>query len=119
MMKGLRAPHIRAGSSASSTGDAAGALLRGGSALALAVGVIGTAVSAGWGAGAAVAFAVGAVLAGAALAAGPLLLRVSRNAAPPAVTAVAMIGYVGVVVLLGIVFLVLAPIAWLSAEHLA
>jgi len=35
------------------------------------------------------------------------------------VTAVAVIGYVGVVLVLGVAFLALAPITWLSADHLA
>jgi hypothetical protein len=30
-----------------------------------------------------------------------------------------MLGYAGVVVLLGVAFLALAPIAWLSSDHLA
>jgi hypothetical protein len=111
-------PDQRAGMS-TETGRAATALLRGGSLVALAVGVLGTAVSAFWGMGAATAFGVGTLLAVAALAAGPLLLHASRDAAPPAVTAIAMLGYAGVVVLLGAAFLALAPIAWLSAEHLA
>jgi hypothetical protein len=106
-------------STVASTGGAARSLLRGGSLVALLVGALGTAVSGFWGMGAATAFGVGTVLAVAALAAGPLLLRASRDAPPPAVTAIAMLGYAGVVVLLGVAFLVLGPIAWLSAEHLA
>jgi hypothetical protein len=104
---------------ASTVGEAGTALLRGGTVPALAAGVVGTAVSAAWGAHAAVAFAIGALLAVAALAAGPLLLRASRDASAPAVTTVAVLGYVGVVVVLGVAFLALAPITWLSADHLA
>jgi hypothetical protein len=102
-----------------SVGDAGVALLRGGSVPALVAGAIGTAASAAWGAHAAAAFAVGALLAVVALAAGPLLLHASRDASPPAVTAVAVVGYVGVVLVLGVAFLALAPIPWLSADHLA
>jgi hypothetical protein len=104
---------------ATTVGQAGAALLRGGTVAALAAGVVGTGVSAAWGAQAAVAFAVGALLAVAALAAGPLLLRASRDASPRAVTTVAVIGYAAVVVVLGLAFLALAPITWLSADHLA
>jgi len=99
--------------------EAGAALLRGGSVPALVAAAVGTAASAAWGAHAAAAFAVGALLAVVALAAGPLLLRASRDASPPAVTAVAVIGYLGVVLILGVAFLALAPITWLSADHLA
>jgi hypothetical protein len=104
---------------ASTVGEAGTALLRGGTVAALGAGVVGSAVSAAWGAHAAVAFAIGALLAVVALAAGPLLLRASRDASPPAVTAVAVLGYAGVVIVLGVAFLALAPITWLSADHLA
>jgi hypothetical protein len=104
---------------ATTVGQAGVALLWGGTVYALAAGAVGTAVSAAWGGHAVVAFGVGALLAVAALAAGPLLLRASRDASPPAVTAVAVLGYAGVVVLLGVAFLALAPITWLSADHLA
>jgi hypothetical protein len=104
---------------AGAVGEAGAVLLRGGTVPALAAGAVGAAVSAAWGLHAAVAFAVGALLAVAALAAGPLLLRASRDASPPAVTAIAVIGYAGVVLVLGVAFLALAPIGWLSADHLA
>jgi hypothetical protein len=100
-------------------GQAGVALLRGGSVPAIVAGAVGTAASAAWGGRAAAAFAVGALLAVVALAAGPLLLHASRDASPPAVTTVAVIGYVGVVLILGVAFLALAPITWLPADHLA
>lgn len=106
-------------SAPTSVGAAGTALLRAGTWAGAAAGAVGTAVSAIWGASAAAGFAIGAVLAVAALAVGPLLLRASRNASPPAVTAVAVMGYAGVVVVLGVAFLALAPVAWLSADHLA
>jgi hypothetical protein len=84
-----------------------------------AAGVVVTAASLPWGVAAAVAAAIGSVLATAALAVGPLLLRATRHASPPAVTAAAAGGYAGVVVALGVAFAVLAPLSWLSAEHLA
>jgi hypothetical protein len=100
-------------------GQAGAALLWGGTMYALAAGAVGTAVSAVWGGRAAVAFGVGVLLAVAALAAGPLLLRASRDASPAGVTAVAVLGYAGVVVLLGVAFLALAPLSWLSEAHVA
>jgi hypothetical protein len=110
---------VRGAAGTTPVGQAGVALLRGGSIPALVAAGVGTAASAAWGLHAAAAFAVGALLAVAALAAGPLLLGASRDASPPAVTAVAMIGYVGVVLVLGVAFLALAPITWLSADHLA
>jgi len=85
----------------------------------VAVAVVVTLVSALWGPGAAVAAALGGGLATAALAVGPLLLHATRDASPPAVTAAAAGGYAAVVVILGLAFALLAPVAWLSAEHLA
>jgi hypothetical protein len=118
-MTGRGGTGARRSPAGASVAEAGTALLRGGALPAAAVGVLGTAVSVLWGLHAAVAFAVGAVLAGAALAVGPLLLRASRNASPPAVTAFAVIGYAGVVMVLGVAFLALAPVRWLSSEHLA
>jgi hypothetical protein len=86
---------------------------------ATAAGALVTLVSAAWGWRAALAAALGSVLAIAALAVGPVLLRAVRNASPPAVTAAATGGYAAVVLVLGLVFAVLSPASWLSAEHLA
>jgi len=105
--------------SAAAPVDAGAALLRAGTWPALAAAVLVAAVSAGWGWRAVVAAALGGVLATAALAVGPALLRAVRNASPAAVTAAATGGYAAVVVVLGLVFAVLAPASWLSAEHLA
>ena len=99
--------------------DAGAALLRAGTWPALAAAVLVAAVSAGWGWRALVAAALGGVLATAALAVGPVLLHAVRDASPVAVTAAGTGGYAAVVVILGLVFLVLAPASWLSAEHLA
>jgi hypothetical protein len=99
--------------------DAGAALLRGGTLCAIGVGVLGVVVSAWWGVHGAAGFATGAVLATAALAVGPLLLHATRAASPPAVTMLAGGGYAGVVVLLGVVFLALEPVTWLSASHVA
>ncbi|HVN11401.1 MAG TPA: hypothetical protein VMT69_04870 [Kineosporiaceae bacterium] len=101
------------------TAEAGAAVLRGGTIPAVAVGAVGAGVCALWGWHAIAAFAVGAVLATGALAVAPLLLRASRTASPPAVTAMAIGGYAAVVVLLGVLFVVLGSLAWLSAEHLA
>ena len=99
--------------------DAGVALLRAGTWPALAAAVLVAAGSAGWGWRAVGAAALGGVLATAALAVGPVLLHAVRNASPLAVTAAGTGGYAAVVVILGLVFLVLAPASWLSAEHLA
>jgi hypothetical protein len=99
--------------------DAGTALLRGGTAPALVAGALVTIVSAAWGWRAALGAALGSLLAAAALAVGPALLRAVRHASPPAVTAAAAGGYAAVVIVLGLVFAVLSPASWLSAEHLA
>lgn len=101
------------------TPDAGAAMLRGSAVAAVASGLLVTLVSAAWGAAAATAAALGSLLAGVALTVGPLLLRATRNASPPAVTAAAAGGYAVVVVVLGAAFALLAPLAWLSEEHLA
>jgi hypothetical protein len=94
-------------------------VLRGGTVAAVCAGVLGVVLSTLWGWDGAVGFALGALLATAALAVGPLLLHASRTASPPAVTVTAGLGYAGVVVLLGLVFVALGPLTWLSASHLA
>lgn len=100
-------------------GSAGVALLRAGTLGAIGVGGVGVLVSTLWGVHAAAGFAAGALLATAALAVGPLLLHATRTASPPAVTVLAGGGYAGVVVLLGLVFLALEPVTWLSASHVA
>jgi hypothetical protein len=99
--------------------DAGTTLLRAGTRPALAASVLVAAVSLLWGWRALVAAAIGGLLATAALAVGPALLRAVRHASPPAVTAAATGGYAAVVVVLGLVFVLLAPASWLSADHLA
>jgi hypothetical protein len=99
--------------------DAGLAVLRGGTVPAACAGALGAAVSALWGWTGAAGFAAGALLATGALAVGPLLLRASRHASPPAVTAMAGGGYAAVVILLGLVLVALGPVPWLSAAHLA
>lgn len=104
---------------ASGPHDAGTALLRGGTAPALVAAAVVAVVSAAWGWRAVLAAVLGGLLATAALAVGPALLRAVRTASPPAVTAAAVGGYSGVVMVLGVVFAVLAPASWLSADHLA
>jgi hypothetical protein len=99
--------------------DAGTTLLRAGTRTALVAAVVVAAVSAAWGWRAVGAALVGGVVATAALAVGPALLRAVRDASPLAVTAAATGGYAAVVIVLGVVFVVLAPMSWLSAEHLA
>jgi hypothetical protein len=99
--------------------DPGTALLRAGTRLALAAAVVVAAVSLFWGWRALLAAGIGGLVATAALAVGPALLHAVRDASAPVVTAAATGGYAGVVVVLGLVFVVLAPASWLSAEHLA
>jgi hypothetical protein len=99
--------------------DPGAALLRAGTRLALAAAVLVAAVSLFWGWRALLAAVIGGLVATAALAVGPALLHAVRHASAAAVTAAATGGYVGVVLVLGLVFAVLAPASWLSAEHLA
>jgi hypothetical protein len=99
--------------------DPGSALLRAGTGPALVAAAGVAAVSVLWGWRAVLAAAIGGVLATAALAVGPVLLRAVRDASAPAVTAAATGGYAAVVLVLGVVFVVLAPASWLSAEHLA
>lgn len=126
MTEGAFGP-VRGGSEAVSSASQAEAqahepgrrLLRSGTTAALAVTVVVALVSGLWGPGAAAAAALGGALATAALAVGPLLLHATRHSSPPAVTAAAAGGYAAVVVVLGLAFALLAPVGWLSAEHLA
>jgi hypothetical protein len=99
--------------------DAGSTLLRAGSRPALAAAALVAAVSLLWGWRAVLAAAIGGLLATAALAVGPALLRAVRHASPAAVTAAATGGYAAVVVVLGLVLVLLAPASWLSADHLA
>ena len=99
--------------------DPGTALLRAGTRLALAAAAVVAAVSLFWGWRALLAAVIGGLVATAALAVGPALLHAVRDASAPAVTAAATGGYAAVVVVLGLVFVVLAPASWLSAEHLA
>lgn len=107
------------GPGSASTSEPGALVLRGGTVPAVAAGALGVALSAPWGWPGAAGFAVGALLATGALAVGPLLLRASRTASPPAVTAMAAGGYAAVVVLLGIAFVALGPLTWLSPAHVA
>jgi len=101
------------------TPDAAGALLRGGLRPAVVAGALVTAVAAFSGGRSAAGAATGTALAIAALATGPLLLRRGRSWAPPALMALALAGYSGAVLLLGLAFALLAPASWLSSGALA
>ena len=60
---------------------------------------------------------IGSVLAGAALSVGPLLLAASRNLSPPAVMAVALVGYLATVIVLAAVYVPLGSVSWLSGDH--
>lgn len=81
------------------------------------VGVIAVAVSAAVSPAHAAGAAVGSALAGIAFAAGPIILAVARNWAPPAVMALALGGYLLLIGALAVIYLVLLPAGWL--EHAA
>ena len=96
------------------TPDAALAMLRGGAVPATVVIAAVTLVSACWGASEALGAIVGGLVVVAAMSVGPVLLRTARDWSPPAVMAVAVIGYGGAVIVLGVAFLILSSLSWLS-----
>lgn len=113
-------PRVAPGSSSSpATADTAIVLLRGGGLPALVTGTVLTAGVAVAGTEAVTGAALGTVVASAAMSAGPLVMRATRRWSPPAVMAVALATYGGVVTILGGVYLVLARAAWMSSGHLA
>lgn len=104
---------------ASPTAAPALALLRGGLLPALGTGgllVVIAALAAGG--RAAVGAALGAGLVCLAMSAGPLLMHATRRCSSPAVMAVALLTYGLVVIVLGLVYLTLEQVAWMSAGHL-
>jgi ATP synthase protein I len=101
------------------TADPAGRLLRlclPATGVAVAACVIVSAAS-GW--AAAGSAAIGGLLAIAPLAAGVVLMRRSAHWQPLAVMAAAVSAYAGVVFVLGLAWILLAPAPWLSPNHLA
>ncbi|HEY6793206.1 MAG TPA: hypothetical protein VI248_00820 [Kineosporiaceae bacterium] len=60
---------------------------------------------------------LGAALAGAALAVGPIIMMTVEDSSPPAVMAVALIGYVVVVGAVGGIYLVVAPQGWVRGGY--
>lgn len=94
-------------------------LLVGGVVPAALTGVVVVAVVAVAGTRAMIGAAVGTVLVCLAMSAGPLVMRATRRWSPPAVMAVALIAYGAVVIALGVVYVALRQVAWLSADHLA
>ena len=94
------------------------ALLRGSAAGGAVAGLAVVTLCAFWGWRAVLAAVVGSLVAGTALAVGPILLRTSAAASPLTVTALGTGGYLVVVLALGGVFALLAPATWLSPGHL-
>jgi hypothetical protein len=92
--------------------------LRGGALPALAVGALLAIAGAFVGGRAAGGAALGAVIACVAMSAGPLVMRGTRRWSPPAVMAISLLTYGVVVVVLGVVYLALARVAWVSAGQL-
>ena len=103
---------------APATPDPALALLRGGAVPALVVGAVLAVGLAFAGPSAAVGAVVGTVVTCLAMSAGPLVMRGTRRWSPPAVMAVSLLTYGVVVAVLGVVYLALSRVAWVSAGHL-
>jgi len=95
-----------------STASSAAAMLRATVLFTGSAGVVLTAVCAGWGGAAAAGAAIGSLIALAALSIGPMIMRTGSQASPPAVMALAMGGYLTLVVVLGGAFLVLGSVPW-------
>jgi len=95
------------------------AMLLGGAAPAAVVAVLTAAVGALGGAGSAASVLVGAVLAMAALGAGPVLLVLVRDWSPPAVMAVALVAWVLAVLALAVAYLLLSPLPWVLGSWVA
>jgi Na+-transporting NADH:ubiquinone oxidoreductase subunit NqrB len=97
------------------TSDAAwAATIRGGAYPALAVGALAATVAAAWGWRAVVGATLGALLTVGAFVVGPLVVRSSARWSPPAVMLAAVLAYGVSVLVLGLAFLVLARVGWLS-----
>jgi hypothetical protein len=97
----------------------AAALWRGG---ALPGGLLGALVTAGLllaGGRAAGSALLGALITLAALSVGPVLMMIAQHWSPPAVMVAALAGYSLAVLLLGLSFVLLEPVAWVSGEHVA
>jgi len=90
------------------------ATIRGGAYPALAVGVLVAGVGAAWGWRSVVGGALGAVLTVGAFVVGPLVVRTSSRWSPPAVMMAAVLAYGVSVLVLGLAFLALARVGWLS-----
>jgi hypothetical protein len=95
----------------------AAVLLRGGAVPAGLAGALVAGYSALVSPSAAGSALIGAVLAGAALSVGPLLLAATRQLSPPAVMAVAVGGYAITIGVLATAYLMLAGVSWLSGDH--
>jgi hypothetical protein len=99
------------------TADPALTLLRGGMVPALVTeGVL--VIVAGFAGGRAMAgAALGAAVVCGVMSAGPLVMRGTRRWSPPAVMAASLITYGAVVFLLGVAYIALERVTWVSASH--
>ena len=95
----------------------AAAMWRGGAIPAALVGLLVVALSALAGGRAAGSALIGVVITVIAMGAGPILMSISRHWSPPAVMASALAGYMMTVLVLAVAFVLLAPVTWLSGEH--
>jgi hypothetical protein len=100
------------------TADPALALLRGGALPALVTGAVLVVAVAFAGARASAGAALGAAVVCVAMSAGPMVMKAGRQWSPPAVMAVSLLTYGAVVVILGVVYLALGRVAWVSSGHL-
>lgn len=100
---------------AEASSDAAwAATIRGGAYPALAVGVLVAGIGTAWGWRAVLGGVLGAVLTVGAFVVGPLVVRTSARWSPPAVMLAAVLAYGVSVLVLGLAFLALARVDWLS-----
>ena len=104
---------------ANPTVDPAGELLIGAGVPAVTIGALVSMGSLFAGPSQAVSCVLGALLAIAALAAGPVLLRIGRSYSPPGLMALAVCGYGFVVLLLGLAFLLVSEASWLAGGYAA
>jgi len=101
------------------TRSPAATLWRGGALPGGVLGVLVAAASLLGGGRAAASALLGAVITLIALSVGPVLMLIAQHWSPPAVMVSALAGYSLAVLLLGLAFVVLEPVVWVSGEHVA
>jgi ATP synthase protein I len=99
------------------TADPALALLRGGMVPALVAGGVLVIVARFAGGRAMAGAALGSVVVCLVMSAGPLVMRGTRRRSPPVVMAASLITYGVVMLLLGVAYIALGRVTWVSASH--